>query len=302
MTYDLTDVNVLKNLLSRHGFTFSKALGQNFITDPAVCPKMAELSGITGDDCAIEIGPGVGVLTTELAKRAKKVVSIELDRRLLPVLARTLEEYRNAEVVCADVLKTDLRELVKEHFAPGDRVFVCANLPYYVTSPILMHLLESGVPFAGLTLMVQKEAGQRLTAPIGSRDAGAVTYAVQYYAESRMLFEVGRSSYTPAPQVDSCVVQLTPRDKPPVEVADEAFFFRTVKAAFSQRRKTAANGLSSGLGLPKDKVAEALVAAGLSPSVRAEALTMEEMAGLADKLRGKGPEARGQGPGNGPAD
>lgn len=285
MIYNLTDINTVKNLLSRHGFTFQKSLGQNFITDPTVCPKMAELAGITKDDCVLEIGPGIGVLTVELAKRAKKVVAVELDARLLPVLAKTLDEFQNVFVVNADVLKTDLKALAAEYFDPADRVFVCANLPYYVTSPILMHLLESGVPFAGLTLMVQKEAGQRLTAAIGSRDAGAVTYAVQYYAESEMLFEVGRQSYTPAPQVDSCVLRLTPRPTPPVDVEDEAFFFRTVRAAFLHRRKTAVNGLSAELGLSKETVAAALTEIGLSPTARAESFSMEQMAALAKKLR-----------------
>lgn len=285
MMYNLTDINTVKNLLSRHGFTFRKSLGQNFITDPTVCPKMAELAGITKDDCVLEIGPGIGVLTVELAKRAKKVVAVELDARLLPVLARTLDEFPNVFVVNADVLKTDLAALAAEHFDPADRVFVCANLPYYVTSPILMYLLESGVPFAGLTLMVQKEAGQRLTAEIGSRDAGAVTYAVRYYAESEMLFEVGRQSYTPAPQVDSCVLRLTPRKAPPVDVEDEAFFFRTVHAAFLHRRKTAVNGLSAELGLSKETVAAALTEIGLSPTARAESFSMEQMAALARKLR-----------------
>ena len=286
MIYNLTDINTVKHLLSRHGFTFQKSLGQNFITDPTVCPKMAELAGITKDDCVLEIGPGIGVLTVELAKRAKKVVAVELDARLLPVLAKTLDEFPNVFVVNADVLKTDLKALAAEYFDPADRVFVCANLPYYVTSPILMHLLESGVPFAGLTLMVQKEAGQRLTAAIGSRDAGAVTYAVQYYAESELLFEVGRQSYTPAPQVDSCVLRLTPRAAPPVDVEDEAFFFRTVRAAFLHRRKTAVNGLSAELGLSKETVAAALTEIGLSPTARAESFSMEQMAALAKKLRG----------------
>ena len=281
----LTDISTVKDILSRHGFTFSKALGQNFLINPSVCPRMAE-AAVQGDRVGVlEIGPGIGVLTVELAKRAKKVVTVELDARLLPVLSKTLEAYRNVFVVNADVLKTDLKALVAEYFEPTDRVFVCANLPYYVTSPILMHLLESGVPFAGLTLMVQKEAGQRLTAEIGSRDAGAVTYAVQYYAESEMLFEVGRASYTPSPNVDSCVLKLTPREKPPVEVSDEAFFFRVVRAAFLHRRKTAVNGLSSELGLSKETVTAALAALGLPLTARAEAFTMEQMASLSELLR-----------------
>lgn len=280
---ELTDINELKRLMSRCGFTFSKALGQNFITDPSVCPKMAELAGIDEDDGVIEIGPGVGVLTVELAKRAKNVVSIELDTRLIPVLAKTLDGYLNVQVLNQDVLKTDLRALIDEHFA-GQRVHVCANLPYYITSPIIMYILESRLPVESLTLMVQKEAGDRLCAPVGSRDSGAITVAVNYYAEAQVLFPVMRGSFTPSPNVDSEVIKLNIRKAPPVNVKDEKFFFDVVKAAFSQRRKTAANGLSSGLSMPKEKVAEAIAAAGLSPSVRAEALTMEQLAALADEL------------------
>ena len=280
---ELTDINELKRLMSRCGFTFSKALGQNFITDPSVCPKMAELAGIDEDDGVIEIGPGVGVLTVELAKRAKNVVSIELDTRLIPVLAKTLDGYLNVQVLNQDVLKTDLRALIDEHFA-GQRVHVCANLPYYITSPIIMYILESHLPVESLTLMVQKEAGDRLCAPVGSRDSGAITVAVNYYAEAQVLFPVMRGSFTPSPNVDSEVIKLNIRKAPPVNVKDEKFFFDVVKAAFSQRRKTAANGLSSGLSMPKEKVAEAIAAAGLSPSVRAEALTMEQLAALADGL------------------
>ncbi len=280
---ELTDINELKKLLSRCGFTFSKALGQNFITDPEVCPKMAELAGIGPEDGVIEIGPGVGVLTVELAKKAKNVVSIELDTRLIPVLAKTLDGCLNVQVLNQDVLKTDLKALIEENFA-GQKVHVCANLPYYITSPIIMYILESRLPIESLTLMVQKEAGDRLCAPVGSRDSGAITVAVNYYAASKVLFPVGRESFTPSPKVDSEVIRLMIREKPPVEVQDEKFFFDVVKAAFSQRRKTAANGLSSGLSLSKEKVIAAIEAAGLSPTVRAEALKMEELAKLADEL------------------
>lgn len=282
---NLTDIETVKKLLSRYGFTFSKALGQNFITDPFVCPQMAELSGITKDDCVIEIGPGVGVLTVELAKRAKKVVSVELDTRLIPVLAQTLDDYRNVFVVNADVLKTDLRKLIAEYF-DGEKVFVCANLPYYITSPVIMYLLEERLPVESLTLMVQKEAADRLCAPVGSRDSGAITVAVSYYAEAKKLFEVKKESFTPSPKVDSEVIKLDIRKTPPVSVRNEEFFFRTVKAAFSQRRKTAANGLSSGLGLPKADIFAALEKCSLPQTARAEALTMEELALLSDALYG----------------
>ena len=273
---DLTDLSTVKRVLSRHGFTFSKSLGQNFITDPSVCPKMADLCGVTADAGVIEIGPGCGVLTVELAKRAAKVVAIELDARLLPVLAETLDGCRNVEVLHADVLKTDLAALIEEHF-PGMPVYVCANLPYYITSPVIMYLLQSKLPVENITVMVQKEAADRLCARVGERDSGAVTVAVSYYAQAEKLFSVGRDSFTPAPKVDSEVIRLTPRSEPPVAVADEKRFFAVVRAAFSQRRKTAANGLSSGLSLPKEQIAQALAAAGLPVNVRAETLTMKQL-------------------------
>lgn len=279
----LTDINVIKRILGRHGFSFSKALGQNFLIDDTVCPRMAEMGGAKEGTCAIEIGPGMGVLTVELAKRADKVITVELDARLIPVLAETLSDHRDVEVINADVLKTDLHKLIADNF-DGKPVNVCANLPYYITSPILMYLLESKLPVECITVMVQKEAADRLCAKVGSRDSGAITVAVNYYAEAEVLFDVGRECFTPSPNVDSCVIRLNVRKEPPVKVQDEEFFFRMVKAAFSQRRKTASNGISSGMGIAKDKVSEALTLSGLSPTVRAEALTMEELAVLADNL------------------
>ncbi len=284
MIYDLTDINVVKRLLSRQGFTFSKALGQNFITDPTVCPRIAAESGVTERDGVIEIGPGAGVLTVELAKRAKKVAAIELDPRLIPVLAQTLDEFRNVEVLLADVLKTDLHEVIREKLADCENVYICANLPYYITSPVIMYLLESRLPVRGMTVMVQKEAAERLCAAVGSRNAGAITVAVRCYSAPERLFEVKSASFTPAPKVDSEVIRLTPLEKPPVEIRDEKRFFTVVKAAFSQRRKTAANGLSSGLGLPKDAVFAALDAAGLDRNARAETLTMDQLAKLAEAV------------------
>lgn len=281
---DLTDINTIKKLLSRHGFSFQKSLGQNFIVDPDVCPEMARLAGIREGTGAIEIGPGVGVLTVELAKRADKVAAIELDTRLIPVLAETLYDHRNVQVINADVLKTDMRALIAEQF--GDMpVNVCANLPYYITSPIIMYILSARLPIESMTVMVQKEAAERLCAAVGSRDSGAITVAVNYFAEAEKLFEVKRGCFMPAPKVDSEVIRLRIRKTPPVSVSDEDFFFEMVKAAFSQRRKTAVNGLSSGLSLPKEKVIAALERAGLSPTVRAEALTMEQLAALSEELR-----------------
>ena len=280
---NLTDINTVKKILSRHGFSFSKALGQNFIINPDVCPEMARLSGIEPGCGVIEIGPGIGVLTVELAKIAEKVVAIELDTRLIPVLAQTLSDYRNVEVINADVLKTDLVDIINTHFA-GKKVYICANLPYYITSPIIMYLLESRLPVEAITVMVQKEAAERLCAPVGSRDSGAITVAVNYYAKAKRLFGVDKNSFTPAPKVDSEVMRLDIRKEPEIELADEKFFFSVVKAAFSQRRKTAINGISSGMGIAKDKITKALGECQLSPTVRAEALTMQQLAALANSL------------------
>ena len=280
---NLSDISVIKKILSEHGFTFSKSLGQNFLINPTVCPRMAEACGADSDTGVLEIGAGIGVLTAELAKRAKKVVSLELDTRLIPVLAETLGEFSNVEVLNADVLKLDLNKLIDDCFQ-GMHVAVCANLPYYITSPVTMALLESRIPVDAVTVMVQKEAAARLCAPVGSRDAGAVTVAVNYYAQAEKLFDVSAGSFMPAPKVDSSVIRLNIRKEPPVEVSDEKFFFRVIKAAFGQRRKTASNSLSAGLGIPKDKVSSAIAAAGFEPSVRAESLTMQELARLSECL------------------
>lgn len=280
----LTDINVVRDVLSRHGFTFSKALGQNFLVNPSVCPQMAESCGADGQG-VLEIGPGIGVLTAELAKRARKVVSLELDRRLLPVLAETLADFGNVEIVNEDVLKADLRAILEERFA-GMEVSVCANLPYYITSPVIMRLLEERLPFRSIIVMVQKEAAERLCAPVGSREAGAVTVAVQYYARAEKLFSVSRGSFLPAPNVDSAVIRLQIRQAPAVAVTDEKKFFRMVKAAFGQRRKTALNAISAGMALQKGDVAAALEIAGLEGNVRAEKLSMEELAALCEALPG----------------
>lgn len=279
----LTDIGTIKDLLARHGFHFSKALGQNFIINPSVCPKMADESGIDRESGVIEIGAGIGVLTAELAKRAKKVVCIELDTRLLPILDETLADFDNIEIINADVLKTDLAALIEEKFK-GMPVYVCANLPYYITSPVIMSLLESRLPLKAITVMVQREAAQRLCAPVGSRLSGAVTVAVDYYAEANKLFDVSAGSFMPAPRVDSSVIRLDIREKPNISVKDEKLFFAMVHAAFGQRRKTASNSISSGTGIPKDAVAKAIEVCGFPPAVRAESLTAPELAALCDAL------------------
>lgn len=280
---ELTDIGTIKALLARHGFHFSKALGQNFIVNPSVCPRMADESGIDSESGVIEIGAGIGVLTAELAKRAKKVVCIELDSKLLPILDETLADFDNIEIINADVLKTDLAALIEEKFG-GMPVYVCANLPYYITSPVIMTLLESRLPLKAVTVMVQREAAQRLCAPVGSRLSGAVTVAVDYYAEARKLFDVSAGSFMPAPKVDSSVIRLDIREKPGIEVSDEKLFFSMVHAAFSQRRKTASNSISSGTGILKAVVAEAIERCGFPPSVRAESMTAEQLAALCEAL------------------
>ncbi len=283
---NLTNINVIKELFEKHGFSFSKALGQNFLVNPSVCPKIAELGRADEEHGVIEIGTGVGVLTNELAKRAKKVVAIEIDDRLMPILDETLAEYDNVKIINADVMKIDLKKLIDEEFQ-GMKVSVCANLPYYITSPIIMMLLEERLPIDCVTVMVQKEAGTRLCAKIPSREMGAVTVAVNYFSQPKVLFNVSRGSFMPSPNVDSCVVQFDLHDEEKYVTSDEAFFFKTVRAAFSQRRKTLVNSLSSGLPMDKSKVNDAVSEAGLSLTVRPEQLNIDELIKVSETLKNK---------------
>lgn len=280
---NLSNISVIRDVLSRHGFSFSKGLGQNFLINPTVCPRMAELGNAQPGWGMIEIGAGVGVLTAELAQRADKVVCIEIDSRLLPILDETLAEFDNIKIVNEDVLKVDLHRLIAEEFGEMP-VAVCANLPYYITSPIIMNLLESRLPISSLTVMVQKEAAQRICAQPGSREVGAVSIAVRYYCEPQVLFQVSRGSFMPAPDVDSTVIRLDIRKEPPVQVKKESDFFRVVKAAFSQRRKTLSNTLSSGLSLSKVQANELLEKAGVAANLRAEQLSMQQFADIANAL------------------
>lgn len=311
----LTDINVIRELLSRHGFTFSKALGQNFLINPSVCPRMADAavesvkvthrtqtsgsgnktippsSSLTnpppftkGRHCVgvIEIGPGIGVLTRELLQRADKVVAVELDKRLLPVLDETLGEFDNLKVVNADVLELDLHRLIEEEFS-GMEVVVCANLPYYITSPVIMKLLEDKLPISTITVMVQKEAAVRLCAQPGTRDSSAITAAVRYYCDPELLFHVSAGSFMPAPKVDSAVIQLVLHE-PAVHPRNEKTFFAVIKGAFAQRRKTVLNSLSSSLSLDKNTVRDILKSAGVDENARAERLTLEDFSAISDAV------------------
>lgn len=279
----LWDMGEIKRIMESSGFTFSKALGQNFLINPSVCPKMAELCGADENTGVIEVGPGIGVLTNELCKVAKKVVAIELDERLPEILAKTLADHDNVKVISGDVMKIDLHKLIEDEFQGMD-VVVCANLPYYITSPVIMKLLEDKLPIKALTVMVQKEAADRLCAQMGSRECGAVTAAVRYYSEPKLLFKVSAGSFMPAPKVDSAVIRMDVDKKPALEIKDEKLFFRVVRGAFSQRRKTVANSLSSMLSVDKQTVNAAIVKAGVNPQARPEAMTLEEFAALSNAL------------------
>lgn len=284
---NLTNILTIKDLLSRHGFSFSKALGQNFLINPSVCPRMAEFCGADEGVGVIEVGPGFGVLTNELCKLADKVVSIELDKRLMPVLKETLAEHENFKVINEDILKVDLHKLIEEEFK-GMRVVVCANLPYYITSPVIMKLLEDRLPVEAITVMVQKEAAQRLCAKVGTRDSSAVTVAVNYYSEPQLLFHVSRGSFMPAPNVDSAVIRLDVSKEPRVNTKSEKMFFKVVKAAFSQRRKTVLNSIASGMGISKTVVEEALNNSGILLTARAEQLVLTDFSNIADNLFDRG--------------
>ncbi len=279
----LWDMGEIKRIMESSGFTFSKALGQNFLINPSVCPKMAELCGADENTGVIEVGPGIGVLTNELCKVAKKVVAIELDERLPAILGKTLADHDNVKVISGDVMKIDLHKLIEDEFQGMD-VVVCANLPYYITSPVIMKLLEEKLPIKALTVMVQKEAADRLCAQMGTRECGAVTAAVRYYSEPKLLFKVSAGSFMPAPKVDSAVIRMDVDKKPALEIKDEKIFFRVVRGAFSQRRKTVANSLSSMLSIDKQTVNSAIVKAGVNPQARPEAMTLEEFAALSNAL------------------
>ncbi len=280
----LTNIGTIKEILSRHGFSFSKGLGQNFIINPDICPKIAENGNAEKGFGIIEIGTGIGVLTAELARRADKVCAVEIDSRLIPVLEETLHEFGNVKIFNEDIMKCDLHRIIKEEFF-GLKTAVCANLPYYITSPVIMMLLESRLPVESITVMVQKEAAQRLCAKVGSRESGAITVAVNYYGTAKQLFSVSRGSFMPSPNVDSAVIKIEPRSMPLLDENDEKFFFRMVKSGFSQRRKTAANAVSSMMNIPKDNIYAVLRELGLSENSRIEELDMTQLTEFSKLLK-----------------
>ncbi len=279
----LSDIGEIKRIMESSGFSFSKALGQNFIVNPSVCPRMAQMCGADKECGVLEVGPGIGVLTNELCKVAKKVVAIELDKRLPEILAKTLADHDNVKIVSGDVMELDLHKLIEEEFQGMD-VVVCANLPYYITSPVIMKLLEEKLPIKALTVMVQKEAADRLCAQLGTRASGAVTAAVRYYSEPKLLFKVSAGSFMPAPKVDSAVIRLDVHESPAVELQDEKLFFKVVKASFAQRRKTIVNSISSSLSMDKATVTKVMEQAGVSPLSRAEQLSLDDFAALTNAL------------------
>ena len=272
---NLTSISEIKPIMEKHGFTFSKSLGQNFLINKDIPQKIAENAGIDENTSVLEIGPGVGCLTSCLAKKAKKVVAVEIDNRLLPVLGETLAEYDNIKIINADILKTDVCKLCQEYNITA----VCANLPYYITTPVIMYLLESGAPFKSITVMVQKEVAQRLTAKPGTKEYGAISLAINYYTTPKILFNVSPGSFMPAPKVSSAVVRLDIRSEKPIK-CDEKLLFNLIKAGFSKRRKTLANALCEELKENKEEITQKIILAGLSADIRAERLSIDDFGRL----------------------
>ena len=287
----IADYSVTKAVLERHGFTFKKSFGQNFLTDTNILQKIVDTAEVDDQVNVIEIGPGIGALTEFLAERAAQVMAFEIDHRLVPILADTLRDFDNVTVVNEDILKVDLAQHIQNFKKPDLPIKVVANLPYYITTPILMHLIESGIPFSEFVVMMQKEVADRISAKPNTKAYGSLSIAVQYYMTAKVAFIVPRTVFVPAPNVDSAILKMVRRPEPAVVVEDESFFFKVSKASFTHRRKTLWNNLTGYFGKTeeiKDKLTKALEQAGLSPSVRGEALGLEEFASLADALKGQG--------------
>ena len=283
----IADYSVTKAVLERHGFTFKKSFGQNFLTDTNILQKIGDTAEIDKNVNVIEIGPGIGALTEFLAENAAEVMAFEIDERLVPILEDTLRDHDNIKVINEDVLKADLQTRVKEFKNPNLPIKVVANLPYYITTPILMHLIESKIPFAEFVVMMQKEVAERISAEPNTKAYGSLSIAVQYYMTAKVAFVVPRTVFVPAPTVDSAILKMTRREQPLVEVKDEDFFFRVSKISFVHRRKTLWNNLTSHFGKSeevKTKLEQALVNANIKPSIRGEALSIPDFARLSDAL------------------
>lgn len=272
-------------VLQRHNFTFQKKYGQNFLVDPNVLERVMDAAGVSGEDCVLEIGPGIGTMTQLLAERAGKVVAVEIDRNLIPILEETLAPYSNVTVINEDILKLDVEETIRVR-GEGRPVKVVANLPYYITTPIIMSLLEGGAPLESITVMVQKEVAERMQAGPGTKDYGALSLAVQYYSRPEVVANVPPNCFIPRPNVGSAVIRLTRYGTPPVQAADPGKLFTVIRASFNQRRKTLANSLANAPGLPasRERVAGILEEMGLPAMIRGEALTLEQFAALSDRL------------------
>ena len=282
---NLSNIGTIKAVMEKHGFTFSKALGQNFLVNPSVCPRIAELGNAKEGFGVLEIGTGIGVLTNELAKRADKVVAVEIDQRLIPVLEETLAEYDNVKIINDDIMNVDLKKLIETEFSGLD-VAVCANLPYYITTPIVMNLLENRYPIESITIMVQKEVAERMRAVPGTKDYGALSLAVQYYADTYIAANVPPNCFIPRPNVGSAVIRLTVLKEPQTEVSNEKQMFEIIRASFNQRRKTLANAIANyaGLSFSRSDVENALTKMDLPVTVRGESLNLQQFAALSNIL------------------
>lgn len=276
-----------KEILAKYGFSFKKSLGQNFLIDPNILRNITEYAGLSEKTAAIEIGPGIGALTEHLARTSGKVVAFEIDQRLIPILDDTLSPYDNVKIINEDILEADVEAIINREFEGFDDIMVVANLPYYVTTPIILKLLMERLPIRGICVMLQKEVGDRISAQPGTKAYGSLSIAIQYYTEAEMVMTVPKTVFMPQPNVDSAVIRLTKREKPPVEVISEDFFFTVTRSSFAQRRKTILNNLTSQLPQGKEKkelILEALSQAGVEPTRRGETLTIQEFGRLSDEL------------------
>ncbi len=283
MNQKLSDPKKTIEVIQKYQFAFQKRFGQNFLIDAHVLEKIVSAAGITEDDCVLEIGPGIGTMTQYLAESAGQVIAVEIDTNLLPILTDTLKDYSNVKVINQDILKVDINELVKE-YNNGRPIKVVANLPYYITTPIIMGLFESNVPIDNITVMVQKEVADRMQVGPGSKDYGALSLAVQYYASPYIVANVPPNCFIPRPNVGSAVIRLTRYQEPPVQVKDPKLMFKLIRASFNQRRKTLQNGLNNSpeISFSKEEITKAIESLGVSPSVRGEALSLEQFAQLAN--------------------